>query len=502
MPLAGRSRALGPIAALAVWAVAACDAPPAADEDAGVDLPDAAFDAASADLGGGDLGAVDAGGGDRATGRDTAVGRDARPVDSGPRDLGLDPVDASAPADAGNPGVELNPGWIGGACSGAGECSLDGYTSTAICETAGFSGGLCTQSCTQPGSSWVCPDHQPIAAAETMSFCIDAGGDPRCVATCHFDKSPTGCRPGYTCVLRQRYGDPSRIAAVCLPSATQAWPGESAPAFDIGAACGAPAACGHSACLDLPGGYCSKQMCDLAGCPTGSTCFHLLDVGIFACLEDCGGAGDCRSGEGYVCDPEFDVCWPGSAQEHHPLWNPGVGAGDCAAAWAAGLSPCDLVPDDYAVVHKSARNLALCDCGSLVANFSVGLSAYAPVGDKEREGDYKTPEGVFYAASKIPQGVSSYYEAYLISYPDAADAARGLQAGLIDQSQHDAIVSAQQSCAAPPQDTELGSYIEVHGGGDDTGDYDWTWGCVALDNAHIDRLWNVLDVNETIVIVP
>src|SRR5437867_13286330 len=104
------------------------------------------------------------------------------------------------------------------------------------------------------------------------------------------------------------------------------------------------------------------------------------------------------------------------------------------------LSPCDVTKGAYVVVHKSARNMALCSSGSLVANFSVGLG-FSPVGDKEREGDGKTPEGVFYIARVIAS--SQYYKAFLVSYPDDADDDRGVTAGLISTPQHDAIYAAQ-----------------------------------------------------------
>ena len=78
----------------------------------------------------------------------------------------------------------------------------------------------------------------------------------------------------------------------------------------------------------------------------------------------------------------------GSSGEPPPPvdWDPSVGAPGCTAAWNGGMSPCDTTPDDYIVIHKSARNLALCSAGSLVSNFQIGISpAPNDVGDKLRE---------------------------------------------------------------------------------------------------------------------
>ncbi len=282
---------------------------------------------------------------------------------------------------------------------------------------------------------------------------------------------------------------------MCLPNPDQRWPGEAAPANDIGVACATDSACAYNNCMATSGGYCTKTMCDFAGCPTGSTCFG-AGTGQSTCLKDCTTDAQCRVGEGYACSTHH-VCQPGAAAGSG--WNSSWGAGDCLAAWGtagSGLSPCDTVKDTYIVVRKSARNAALCEKGSLVANFQVGLG-FAPVGDKVQEGDGKTPEGVFFAASLVPN--SSYYRAYLLSYPDKADADRGLTAGLITAAQKTAIYAAQDACTTPPQTTGLGSYVEVHGRG---GTSDWTLGCVAMDDLAIDQLWATLGARDTIVVLP
>ncbi|MHB8878008.1 MAG: L,D-transpeptidase family protein [Myxococcaceae bacterium] len=442
---------------------------------------------------------ADAGGNpDDAGGTGTDAGTDSGVTDAGV-DAGIDAgVDAGGPADAG-PGVELNPGWVGGKCSTALECSNPAFTAPATCQTTGFSGGMCTQACTYSSGSglWVCPDAAQTGAGtlNTVTRCIDAAGSATCVSECDFVQSPTGCRPGYTCVSRQRYNQPSKIFKVCLPSTGQRWPGEPAPANDIGAACANPESCANNACLSLTGGYCTKMMCDLAGCPAGSTCWQIDSTGTTACLKSCAVTGDCRSAENYICDSD-KTCWPTVPTS---TWNPAVGPGDCTAAWGtagSGLSTCDTLKGKYVVVHKSARNLALCNGGAHVANFRMGLG-FAPSGDKVQEGDGKTPEGVFYVAALVPN--SSYYKAFLVSYPDKADATRGLAAGLISSAEKTAIDTAQNNCSQPPQSTGLGGWIEIHGNG---GTSDWTLGCMAIADTEIDQLWAALVVGDTIVVLP
>ena len=430
------------------------------------------------------------------------------PQDAGPppQDAGPPPQDAGPPTedtskpppDTGPPppGSEFNGGWIGGACTSAASCSSQDFSAAPTCEEAGFPGGYCTQPCAQSTTTgaWICPDTDYSASTPyTITRCITADGAPTCAAECDLAKSPSGCRPGYACVLRQRHGQPDKTFPVCLPDPAQVWPGESSPPNDIGEACDKDQNCGHLSCMKLTGGYCTKTMCDLAGCPSGSSCFTFETSDIAACLQDCTADWQCRTDEGYVCDQDYGVCWPGLDQ---PLWDPSVGAADCAEAWAAGLHPCDTTPDDFVVLNKSARNLALCNGPSAVDNFNMGLG-FSPSGDKQVEGDGKTPEGVFYVAKLLPN--SSYYKAFLLSYPDSTDAAWGIAQGLITASQQSQIDSAQSACGAPPQTTNLGGLIEIHGFG---GGEDWTWGCAAIANAEIDTLWAALGKRDTIVVKP
>jgi len=396
-------------------------------------------------------------------------------------------------------GVELNSGWIGGPCGSAADCNSADFSDTPLCETSGFPNGFCTQACAQSQTTgaWICPDTDYGAGTNnTVTRCISADGVPRCAAECDIDKSPSGCRPDYACVLRQRHGQPGSIFPVCMPEPAQVWPGEAPLPNDIGQACDGPQDCGSLECLKMPNGYCSKSMCDLAGCPSGSTCFAFETSEVTSCLDNCTTDSQCRTDEGYVCDTDYGICWPGTQA---PNWDPSVGAADCASSWGnfgEKLHACDKAPDDYVVINKKARNLALCKDGALVDSYNIGLG-FAPTGDKKQEGDGKTPHGVFYVAKLVPN--SQYYKAFLLSYPDSADAAWGVANGVITSSQQSAIDGAQAACEVPPQYTGLGGLIEIHGLG---GGEDWTWGCAATDNAAIDDLWDVLAVDDTIVVLP
>jgi len=152
--------------------------------------------------------------------------------------------------------------------------------------------------------------------------------------------------------------------------------------------------------------------------------------------------------------------------------------------------------DPRIVVLKSKRQLKLYSDGSLVHTYKVGLGLN-PVDDKKRQGDRATPEGEFYIFTK--NNKSAYYLSLGISYPNVEDAERGLRDGLISREPHDAIVKAIKRRTAPPQNTELGGDIYIHGNGASS---DWTWGCVALENENIRELYDAVRVGTPVTIRP
>lgn len=148
------------------------------------------------------------------------------------------------------------------------------------------------------------------------------------------------------------------------------------------------------------------------------------------------------------------------------------------------------------IVYKRDRKLELYSDKALIRTYRVGLG-FSPVADKTREGDGATPEGDFYVFVK--NNKSAYYLSLGVSYPNVEDAERGLRDGLISKSQHDAIVAAIRKKAAPPQYTKLGGLIYIHGHGAGS---DWTWGCVALENADIKELYDAVSVGTPVTIKP
>lgn len=100
----------------------------------------------------------------------------------------------------------------------------------------------------------------------------------------------------------------------------------------VGAPCVGDSDCAGvgAICLDLPGGYCAIGGCTAGTCPAGSACYT-FQSGDANCIQTCGGNGECRVGEGYICDTD-GTCWPGEGTPTgaSPIGGPCAGAGDCA----------------------------------------------------------------------------------------------------------------------------------------------------------------------------
>ena len=121
-----------------------------------------------------------------------------------------DTTDTTQP-DSGPVGpVDLNVGFIGGACDAVSDCAY--ANSQCMPANEGWTNGMCTQSCTS-----TCPDQ----AGAAVTFCIDgdsvgeSGG--MCVQKCDLAKSETGCRLGYSCADELRVNTSTTSAWTCLP---------------------------------------------------------------------------------------------------------------------------------------------------------------------------------------------------------------------------------------------------------------------------------------------
>lgn len=158
------------------------------------------------------------------------------------------------------------------------------------------------------------------------------------------------------------------------------------------------------------------------------------------------------------------------------------------------MKPQNEIANPRIIVYKSTRTLELFDGETLLKTYTISLGK-TPVGDKQIEGDGKTPEGEFYVFTKNEK--SNFYLSLALSYPNIEDADRGLAAKLITKAEYDTIVEAITEKKMPPQNTKLGGEIYIHGGGTDG---DWTQGCVAMKDDDMKELFAIIQKGTVVAI--
>jgi murein L,D-transpeptidase YafK len=126
---------------------------------------------------------------------------------------------------------------------------------------------------------------------------------------------------------------------------------------------------------------------------------------------------------------------------------------------------------DRIVVEKSQRRMELLSDGHVVRSYDIALG-FEPDGDKEREGDGRTPEGTYVIEGR--NASSSFHRSLKISYPNEADRA-----------------------AATDRGVSPGGDIFIHGApnwwllpGQPPGD--WTRGCIAVTKPEIEEIWRLV----------
>ena len=132
-------------------------------------------------------------------------------------------------------------------------------------------------------------------------------------------------------------------------------------------------------------------------------------------------------------------------------------------------------------------------------NISVGRNGFS---FEHREGDGRTPLGVFHVAWINPN--SRFHLFFGLDYPNQNYAEEAFRRKLIDFDTYFAIRKAIFHGELPPQDTPLGGHIGIHGLGNGNRliheTTNWTQGCVALTNEQIDQLAQWVTLGTKVVI--
>jgi murein L,D-transpeptidase YafK len=138
---------------------------------------------------------------------------------------------------------------------------------------------------------------------------------------------------------------------------------------------------------------------------------------------------------------------------------------------------------DEVLVVKSERKLYLLKKGEVLREFNVSLGLM-PIGHKQREGDYRTPEGRYVLESRNPS--SDYFLSIKVSYPNAEDRARAKALGVDPGGQ----IMIHGLPNQPRRDEK--SYFG----------WDWTDGCIAVSNSDMIDIWLMTQDSTPIEIRP
>jgi len=154
------------------------------------------------------------------------------------------------------------------------------------------------------------------------------------------------------------------------------------------------------------------------------------------------------------------------------------------ALFLSGLAQASEFPvADTVVIEKAARVLHLMQDGQAFRTFKIALGI-RPVGDKLREGDFKTPEGRYLLDTRNPN--SDFFLSIHISYPSSADRREASEQGF--QPGGAIMIHGQ-----PNTPTRSEAYYRTQ---------DWTNGCIAVSNSDMIDIWLMTGDNTPIEIKP
>lgn len=161
-------------------------------------------------------------------------------------------------------------------------------------------------------------------------------------------------------------------------------------------------------------------------------------------------------------------------------------AGIGTALWLAHRNPNPLPASakaDRVLVEKSRRRLTLFRNDTPLKSYRIALGG-SPVGQKQHEGDKRTPEGQYSINGRNQRSV--YHLALHVSYP-----------------------SPQQEDIARKREGSPGGNVEIHGLYNGLGWLgalhrlrDWTAGCIAVTNTEVEEIARAVPNGTRIEIVP
>jgi murein L,D-transpeptidase YafK len=165
-----------------------------------------------------------------------------------------------------------------------------------------------------------------------------------------------------------------------------------------------------------------------------------------------------------------------------------------ALFFAAGSGWADPGAEVVVDVDSAKREMRVLRGDKVLAVFNPVSVGRWGMTEEKRRGDGKTPLGDFRIAWVKSTGHFGPFIGF--DYPSLARAKKGLAAGEIGQAEFDAIREAHAEGRVPPQNTNLGGFIGIHGLGradpEIHHDLNWTQGCIAVTNAQMSQIMGLV----------
>lgn len=144
------------------------------------------------------------------------------------------------------------------------------------------------------------------------------------------------------------------------------------------------------------------------------------------------------------------------------------------------------------MVYKSRHELVLYFEGHLYRKYNAVFGRSLEHGTKEWEGDRRTPLGVYRIVSKRRDRRWRYF--LKLNYPNR-----------YDRRLYDTMLSEGEIPRVHGRPIPEGGEIGIHGTDEpmlNSGDINWTTGCISVNNAAIDELEALLPVGTLVIIKP
>ncbi|PZD73902.1 hypothetical protein C1752_01593 [Acaryochloris thomasi RCC1774] len=183
----------------------------------------------------------------------------------------------------------------------------------------------------------------------------------------------------------------------------------------------------------------------------------------------------------------FDGCLSAEAMHKLPA-EKGLLNGDAALTSLLGTDTPNK-QNISVLIEKAKYRLTIYDDRQPIKSYPIVLGS-APTGDKLREGDRKTPEGIFRIRDLYPH--ESWSKFLWLDYPNKTSWRKHLAAKRSGKLDLSATIGGEVGIHGVPEGND--AWIDAR--------QNWTWGCPSLKNKDIDEIYNVVQVGTVVEIVP